>query len=127
MVLGVVHEEGHGQILGLRLRRVGVGLDPLGDFLAVRLLPVGYVLGIQLVGLDPVLCETGVQGCPLSHDPRLSAEFILLKPRFDVGSDRLTFLGAAPILHEGTKLSCHAIAERVVARAQLEAPEAAPL
>ncbi len=110
--LGVVGEERHGQVLGLRLRRVGIGLDPLGDFRRVRLLPVGHVRGIQLVGLDPVLGDGRMQGRPLGHDPRLSAELVLLEPAFDVGTDRLALLGAAPVLHDGAKLACHAVAEQ---------------
>ena len=117
MGLGVAREERHGQVLGLRLRRVGVGLDPLGDFRRVRLLPVGHVRGIQLVGLDPVLGDGRMQGRPLGHDPRLSVELVLLEPAFDVGTDRLALLWAARVLHDGAKLPCHAVAEQVIAGA----------
>jgi len=65
--------------------------------------------------MEPGLGDGGVQGRPLGHDARLSAELVFLEPAFNVGSNELTFLRAASIFRDGAKLSGYAIAEQVIA------------
>jgi hypothetical protein len=78
-------EEDHREIGRLRLRRTWIVLNELLYFFCVSLAPVLHVLAVRRIGIDPG-CRDGVVSIrPLRNYMRLTAETILLEPRFDVG------------------------------------------
>lgn len=59
----------------------------------MRLLPLAYISRVERIGLDPVLCNRGVQIDPLGHDPGILPELVGLEPVIDLGADGLILIG----------------------------------
>src|SRR5208337_1737130 len=78
------------------------------------LTPFVYVRLMRRVCRHPPLGDRVMSISPLSHDMRLTAEFVLLEPGLDVGSDELTPFGTVAVFHDRPQLPCDPIAQSII-------------